>query len=257
MAGRKSKTATVDKPKASQKNKAPSVAKGGAVSKRSAKPRGKASGEIGSKTLNQVVIAAESIKRKTKASSAVRPAGNSKLVRTKGNTAIDVYAELERLAAYIDAARREIAQIRPQDVKEEYLSGATDQLDAVVEATADATNAIMDCCDEIHDVMGDVSAAVGAKLTNTTTRIYEACTFQDITGQRIGKVVTALKNIEARIDALVLTFGDEVVKSQKKAAAPKSAKKKKMTDADLLEGPQLSGRAKNQAEIDDLLARFD
>ena len=31
------------------------------------------------------------------------------------------------------------------------------------------------------------------------TRIYEACSFQDITGQRIGKVVTALKAIEGRV----------------------------------------------------------
>lgn len=256
MAGRKSKTATVDKPKASQKNKAPSAAKGGAVTRRSAKPKGKARVEPGAKALDQVVAAAKSIKHKAKPSIAASSA-TSKLARAKGTAEVDVYAELERLAAYIDAARHEISQIRPQDVKEEYVHGATDQLDAVVEATADATNAIMDCCDEIHDVMGDVSATVGVKLTNATTRIYEACTFQDITGQRIGKVVTALKNIEERIDALVLTFGDETVKPRKKVTVRKSVKNKKVTDADLLEGPQLSEQAKNQAEIDDLLASFD
>jgi len=221
MAGRKSKTATVNKPKASQKTTAPSAAKRGA---------------------NPPTVA---------------PPANRKRVQAISAADVDVYAELERLSAYIDAARREIALIHPEDVKEEYVPGATDQLDAVVEATADATNAIMDCCDEIHDVMGDVSPSVGTKLTNVTTRIYEACTFQDITGQRIGKVVSALKNIEARVDALVLAFGDETVKPQKTAGARKSAKNKKTTDADLLEGPQLSEKAKNQAEIDDLLASFD
>jgi len=83
-------------------------------------------------------------------------------------------------------------------------------------------------------------------------------------------VVTALKNIEERIDALVLTLGDDDIKPQKKNAKskPVDAKnkgakgkdangKKDITDADLLEGPQLGDKAKSQAEIDDLLASFD
>jgi len=280
MAGRKSKTATVDKPKATQKASASSVAKGDAVSNRSPKAGTKAQAKTktktktqasavgkagaavgatkaragvktGSKILNQVIAAAKSVKRKSKM------ATGDPSARTKRKSAVSIYTELERLAAYIDAAKREIAQIRPQDVKEEYLPGATDQLDAVVEATAVATNTIMDSCDEIEGVMGEVSDGVAAKLMGATTRIYEACTFQDITGQRIGKVVTALKNIEERIDALVLTFGDETMKSQKKSIKPKPKQKKPITDADLLEGPQLDGTAKNQAEIDDLLASFD
>jgi len=128
----------------------------------------------------------------------------------------------------------------------------------------------MDSCEVIEGVMADVNAAVAAKLMDATTHIYEACTFQDITGQRIGKVVTALKNIEERIDALVLTLGDDTIKPKKKNAKSGSADaknkgakgkdakgKKDITDADLLEGPQLGDKAKSQADIDDLLASFD
>ncbi|OEJ68738.1 hypothetical protein BEN30_05765 [Magnetovibrio blakemorei] len=171
----------------------------------------------------------------------------------------DVYDELERLAAYIDAAKREIAAISPHDVKDEFLLSATDELDAIIEATATATNTIMDSCELVEGVMGDVTDEVGAKLMDATTSIYEACTFQDITGQRIGKVVTALKNIEDRIDALVLALGDELIapKVKNKTTKPKSEAKTTLTDADLLEGPQLGAKAKSQAEIDDLLASFD
>lgn len=255
MAGRKSNTATADKPKAIKKSTTKSRAKTGARA-------GAKSGAVDKravKAVDQVVAAAKTVKR-------INKAATSK----DASAPMNVYSELERLAAYIDAAKREIADIRPQDVKEEYLPGATDELDAIVEATADATNTIMDSCDVIEGVMADVNEAVAAKLMGATTHIYEACTFQDITGQRIGKVVTALKNIEERIDALVLTLGDENIKPQKENAKsePAGAKnkgtknkdakgKKNITDADLLEGPQLGDKAKSQAEIDDLLASFD
>jgi len=242
MAGRKSNTATAQKPKAKNKSRTKPAAMDGAVKKRAVK------------AVDHVVAAAKSVKRKSKMAAGTASASS------KSGGSVDVYGELERLAAYIDAAKREIAEIRPQDVKEEYLPGATDELDAIIEATADATNTIMDNCEVVESVMGDVGDAVAAKLMDATTHIYEACTFQDITGQRIGKVVTALKNIEERIDALVLTFGDEQAKPRKKTAKPESAgkkDKKDITDADLLEGPQLGGKAKSQAEIDDLLASFD
>jgi len=255
MAGRKSNTATAKKPKAIKKSTTKSRAKTGA--RAGAKDGAVAKRAV--KAVDQVVAAAKTVKRKSKASAP-----------TDAPAPMDIYSELERLAAYIDAAKCEIADIRPQDVKDEYLPGATDELDAIVEATADATNTIMDSCDVIEGVMADVNEAVAAKLVDATTHIYEACTFQDITGQRIGKVVTALKNIEERIDALVLTLGDENIKPQKKNAKSKPADAKNksardkdekgktdITDADLLEGPQLGDKAKSQAEIDDLLASFD
>ena len=175
-----------------------------------------------------------------------------------------VLAELGDLAKVIRDAKREIRQIRPDDVKKEYLPKAADELDAVVEATADATNTIMDACEIIEGVMGGVDADVSNALMDATTRIYEACTFQDITGQRITKVVGTMKHIEERIDALVAAFGGAPKgkgKAAKKAPAKKTPQskeaKKAISDADLLEGPQLGGNAKSQAEIDDLLASFD
>ncbi|HEY9164099.1 MAG TPA: protein phosphatase CheZ [Magnetovibrio sp.] len=166
------------------------------------------------------------------------------------------------MAKFIRAAKREIAAIRPDDVKDEYLPKAADELDAVVEATADATNNIMDACEVVEGIMGDVSTEVSAKLMDATTRIYEACTFQDITGQRIGKVVVAMKHIEERIDALIGAFGAKSTRSKKRTAksqpsAPLKANVKEVSDADLLEGPQLGDKAKSQSEIDDLFASFD
>lgn len=238
MAGRKSKTATAAKPKRQAKA-------GGKTAAKANPARSK-----NDRAVDHVVAAAKSIKK-----SAVK-AKSKQSTASQSPSMGGIHDELERLAAYIDAAKAEIAAIRPHDVKEEYLPSASDELDAIVEATADATNTIMDSCEMVEGVIGQVEAEVSNALTDATTRIYEACTFQDITGQRIGKVVKALKNIEDRIDALLQTFGDEEFKP-KRNKAKATPKKTTVTDEDLLEGPQLGDKAKSQAEIDDLLASFD
>ena len=170
----------------------------------------------------------------------------------------DLFAELGNLAKYIRDAKKEIAALRPHEVKESFLPRASDELDAIVEATADATNAIMDATEIIEDVMGSLKGAPSDKLMTATTAIYEACTFQDITGQRITRVVKTLQDIEMKVDGLLSAFDTDGVKAKAKAKAPKKkAVKKEITDEDLLNGPQDVGKAKSQAEIDALLASFD
>lgn len=164
-------------------------------------------------------------------------------------------AEIRRLSQFIHAARSEIVAVRTDEVKKEFIPTATDELDAIIEATAEATNAIMDAAETVEKVMGALPGEAGTRLMEATTKIYEACGFQDITGQRITKVVKALKQIEERVDAMVAAFGDETGAPAAIARAkPKDgAAKKPITDADLLNGPQLKPAAKTQEEIDALL----
>ncbi len=174
-------------------------------------------------------------------------------------TDLELFSELEALAAYIHAAKSDIAALRPDEVKDEYLPAATDELDAIVQATEVATNSIMDATEQIEGVMAELEGEPADTLMNATTAIYEACGFQDITGQRITKVVKALQDIEEKIDALVNAFGSEIEKI--KAQQPNQNKQPDtdapLSDEDLLEGPQLEGEANTQAEIDALLESFD
>jgi chemotaxis protein CheZ len=162
-----------------------------------------------------------------------------------------LYRELESLAQYIHAAKEEIAALRPGEIKNEFIASATDELDAIVGATEAATNEIMDAAESLGSISPLLDQEVANRLDEITTRIFEACTFQDITGQRITKVVRALKEIEDRVESLVKMFGAEFGESMPKAAS------QEVTDQDLLNGPQLPGNATNQAEIDALLASFD
>ncbi len=178
----------------------------------------------------------------------------------KGDVAgadLAIYAELESLARYIQRAKTEIAQLRPDQVTEQYLPAAADHLDAIVEATAEATHTIMDATEAIEGVMENMDGENSQKLMDATTRIYEACGFQDITGQRITKVVKTLKAIEERIDALVAAFGSDIEKVKAEQLDAEEKEEKKDSDEALMHGPQLAEDAKSQAEVDALLASFD
>ncbi len=164
------------------------------------------------------------------------------------------YVELDELAAYIRKAKSDIAAIRPDDISNSFIPTATDELDAVVGATEDATNRIMDVCDEMSAIAPLCPPEIAERLVACTTRIFEACNFQDITGQRITKVVETLKHIDTRIDAIVKAMGDELKRGTHTPAALHAAPPAPDADAALLHGPQLPGGAISQDDIDKLLS---
>jgi chemotaxis protein CheZ len=159
--------------------------------------------------------------------------------------------EVEDLARTISVAKTEIAALRVDDITGHDIPFATDELDAIVGHTAQATHAILESCETLDEVAGTVTGEPAAKLQDATTRIYEACSFQDITGQRITKIVATLKTIEGKVAHIINTFGPVVT------AAAKKVDNGIQTDADLLNGPQLPEHAMDQSDIDKLMASFE
>ncbi len=159
--------------------------------------------------------------------------------------------EVEELGRTIAVAKVEIAALQVDDIKDRDIPFATDELDAIVEHTAQATDAILESCEMLDVVASGVDGEAARTLQAATTRIYEACSFQDITGQRITKVVTTLKAIEGKIAHIMRTFGSTG------AETPVEEAPSVMTDADLLNGPQLPANAMDQSDIDKLLASFE
>ncbi|MHA1537534.1 MAG: protein phosphatase CheZ [Alphaproteobacteria bacterium] len=165
-----------------------------------------------------------------------------------------IFVELESLSGFIAETKSDIAALRPDEVKDELLPTASDELDAIISATAEATHKIMDSAEAIEGVAASVGDEEAGILMNASTQIFEACSFQDITGQRIGKVVNALKAIEVRVDSLIAAFGDEIAALKSEAPATKKHEPagEDHNDADLLQGPQLAGEGNTQDEIDKL-----
>ena len=169
--------------------------------------------------------------------------------------------EIEELGRTIARAKAEIAALKVDDISASHIPSATDELDAIVDHTAAATHTILECCETLDKVAeeltgeqggegADRACSMGSQLQDATTRIYEACGFQDITGQRITKVVATLKAIDAKVLHMLDTFGQRsaTLEPQESASPP---------EQDLLNGPQLRAAAMDQSDIDRLLASFD
>ena len=164
--------------------------------------------------------------------------------------------DVEELGRTIAAAKAEIAALGADDITISHIPSATDELDAIVEHTAAATNAILEMCETLDSVAAGLGGATAAKLQDATARIYEACSFQDITGQRISKIVATLKTIEAKVEHMNRAFAPG--KADAQAASREAAANASADDPDsLLNGPQLPTTAMDQSDIDQLLASFD
>ena len=178
------------------------------------------------------------------------------VLETMGGTLSDkdarLLAEVEDLGRTIAAAKAEIAALQVDDVTASQIPSATDELDAVVAHTAAATETILEACESLDRTAAAMDGPRAKALQAATVRIYEACGFQDITGQRITKVVSTLKTIDAKVAHIVATFGgNRHVAGASPASPPPPA-----ADLGLLNGPQLPKAAMDQAEIDRMLADF-
>ncbi len=173
----------------------------------------------------------------------------------------NVLAELVEMSEAIARTRREIAQIRPPVQFERQLSSATEELDQIVEATEKATSEILQAAEEIQEVAWTLrEKGIEIELCDTidlrATDIYTACSFQDITGQRTGKVVRALRFIEQRINAMIEIWGVDDIAFKVDDIASKMqafAETTRREDAHLLNGPQSKGEGLKQAEVDRMM----
>jgi chemotaxis protein CheZ len=165
-------------------------------------------------------------------------------------TETSLLGEVEALGRTIATAKAEIAALHVDDITASHIPFATDELDAIVAHTASATHAILEGCETLDAVMEQLGGEPAARLLDATTRIYEACSFQDITGQRITKVVGTLKAIEAKVAQITSHFGAQ-------RQAPLDRPVGEPAEASLLNGPQHPAVAMDQSDIDKLLASFD
>lgn len=163
----------------------------------------------------------------------------------------NIYTEISTLAHTIEAMHADILATRSHDVSDKHIPTATDELDAVIGATETASAAIMDSCEAIQSFVDGADEGLKNNVVGETMKIFEACSFQDITGQRISKVVNTLREIEGTVDKLLGLFGSDESKPLPEMEDMRSE------DEKLLNGPQLDGQGVSQDEIDKLLAEFD
>ncbi|MEP3628670.1 MAG: protein phosphatase CheZ [Hyphomicrobiales bacterium] len=142
-------------------------------------------------------------------------ADGSKAPQTNSSIAeaIGIKNELDQIYEAIAKTKAEIASINSAGMQQ---SGSTpeDELDAVVSGTESATNQILNAVEQVeadattlaNTLVGD-EGLIAVNIQEKVLSIYEACNFQDITGQRITKVVEALRFVSERTDRMIEIWG--------------------------------------------------
>jgi chemotaxis protein CheZ len=134
------------------------------------------------------------------------------------------------------------------------------ELGAVVGGTEEATQQILEAAESIDNAAAalakvgtpDQQKRLSEEIQERVVSIFEACNFQDLTGQRISKVMTTMKFIENHINVMMDIWGgvDAI-----KAHAPPIIDERE-GDAKLLNGPKLEGDV-GHASQNDIDALFD
>jgi chemotaxis protein CheZ len=179
--------------------------------------------------------------------------------RKQFTEAYKLKVELDGIQEAILRTKREIATLHVSGFKGEEMTRVTDELDAVVGGTENATDRILAAAESIDDkaanlmarLKGD-NAALAADIQDRVVQIFEACNFQDLTGQRIMKVVNVLKFIEDRVMRMMEIWGG--LETFQTIEADESLRR--VGDAALLNGPALPEAAgiASQDDIDALFA---
>ncbi len=169
-------------------------------------------------------------------------------------------AELDEIRLSIIATKRDIASLHQSGFVKDENATVSDELDAVVKGTEQATEKILTAAESIENNAANLANSLNREgdhnmaldIQEQAISIFEACNFQDLTGQRITKVVNTMKFIEERVDHMISIWGGEDgfsgIKPEKLVG--------KTSDAHLLHGPSMEDDI-DTASQDDIDALFD
>lgn len=160
-----------------------------------------------------------------------------------------VHVEMKDIADYLASTRGEIAALRPNELHRTHFPATRSELAAVVQLTEAAAHSIMERAEAVMSAeISDLDAYkdfVNARLI----AVVEACSFQDITGQRIAKVAEMLGQIEERVARFAVAtraVDAEGYRTDQETAAV--VRRRKL----MLSGPAAMDVGNGQHEVDSL-----
>ncbi|MEA2829955.1 MAG: chemotaxis protein CheZ [Bradyrhizobium sp.] len=168
--------------------------------------------------------------------------------------------ELDLIHDAINRTKHEIAVLHGKSFNGDEMAKVTGELGAVVGGTEQATQQILEAAESIDQAASaltkvnspDQQKLLSEEIQERVVSIFEACKFQDLTGQRINKVMTTMKFIENHIMVMMDIWGgvDAI-----RAHAPPVVDDR-VGDARLLNGPKTDGDVGHVSQ-NDIDALFD
>jgi len=167
--------------------------------------------------------------------------------------------ELDLIHEAINRTKQEIAVLHGKSFSGDEMSRVTGELGAVVGGTEEATQQILEAAEAIDQAASamskitspDQQAQLSEEIQDRVVAIFEACNFQDLTGQRISKVMNTMKFIEHHINVMMEIWGGvDAIKAHAPAIIDD-----RVGDARLLNGPK-GMDDEGHASQDDIDAMF-
>ena len=161
-----------------------------------------------------------------------------------------VQEELDLLVETVNRTQEDLISLKPEQISGLRVGSAHAELDAVIRHTEQAAGDFLLAVEELETIAETLPKKKAAQIREVTTRMLEASTFQDISGQRLDKAKKEIKEIDSCVASLLAVLGHEV-------EAEPLVQGQESSDDDLLNGPQHEGMGSSQEDVDALLASFD
>lgn len=158
-----------------------------------------------------------------------------------------IQRELQSILSRIETLREEIASVRASELSNQRIPEMGRELHAVVESTEAASNTIMSAAEAVLAAPTDDPVAYQQLVNDKMMAIFEACSFQDLTGQRVNKVVETVEVVEERLNKLCQMLDQRGLNDE--SPAPLNEKEQRNKDL-MLNGPAMDGEGVNQDDID-------
>jgi chemotaxis protein CheZ len=170
-------------------------------------------------------------------------------------------SELQQLYETVKNTMQEFAALHAAGFEGGQMAGVTNELGAVVGSAENATQRILTAAETIDEHASTLSAGLRSDhqlglaqdIQDGVVRIFEACVFHDLTGQRIAKVTAALKVVEDHVGRMITIWGGPDAFAEFIPAASKLR-----ATCPLINGPRLGDETDHvdQSGIDAIFAAF-
>jgi chemotaxis protein CheZ len=208
--------------------------------------------------LDEILTAINDLRRITQAS-----AGETiEACRRELGEAFAMRHELEVMKEAITRTKSEIASLHRSESTGKGMRRVAGELDAVVESTEEATSTILGSIEKIEttaNMMRGMRLTKAAQenvdgILDNVIAAYEACNFQDLTGQRISKIVSVLKFVEEHLDRVIEAWSG--LDGFRDLLAVETAAVDENDESSLLNGPKLQDDP-GHVDQSDIDALFD
>ena len=174
-------------------------------------------------------------------------------VRAETHDTDELQRELAAFKQAIGRNLRDLEALRGPSGEDARLTRAASELGAAIQGMEKATQKILASTETIDEsaralcatLQDSYKRGLAQEIQDHVTNIYEACNFQDLAGQRIGKVIETLSFVEEQLTGMLARCKGQQVETAAKSASDS-----------LINGPRLDGDFGHASQCD-IDALFD